>query len=78
MPEATGYFAKTRVAGGGVLAPAVLQTRCGWVHPSQSAASALADTRVWADTWDLSQLPLWKTPSQGWKLWACWALLSRG
>lgn len=66
------------MAGGWVLAPAVLWSRCDWVHPSQSAASAVGDISVWADMWDLSQLPLWKTPSGGWKLWACRALLSRG
>lgn len=72
------YFAKRHVAGGSVLAPAVLQSRCVWVHPSQSAASALGDTSVWADTWDLSWLPLWKPPSWGWKLWVCRALLNQG
>lgn len=59
-----------------MLVPAVLQTRCGCVHPSQSAVSALGDNKVWADMRDLSQLG--KTPSRGWKLWVCRALLSWG
>lgn len=42
---------------------------------ASSALPALGNTRVWADTWELSQLPLWKTPSQVRKLWVCRGLL---
>lgn len=73
----TGYFAKSHVAGGSVLAAAVLPSRCVWVHPSQSAPSALGDTSVLANTWDLSWLPLWKPPSWAWKHWVCRVLLSQ-
>lgn len=49
-----------------------------WLGASlEPAAPALGDTRAWAGTWDLSQLPLWKTPSWGWKIWACRALLNQ-